>query len=67
MRSIFIPNDFCTPATDKTSGQDRYGSRENTGARAMLELDRPYNRPSIELTIETEQPTLPREDNDDGQ
>ena len=53
-----------TKASERKEGGG--GGMSNAVAGAMLELDRIFTRPSIEHTIETEKPTLPREDEDDG-
>lgn len=50
-------------------GSERKGSGSITSgiAGAMLELDRIMARPSIEHTVETEHPTLKREDDAGGE
>ena len=52
----------------KGTGDKRRGGGgiSNVVGGAMLELDRLLTRPSIEHTIETEQPTLKREDDSGG-
>jgi hypothetical protein len=52
-----------TKASDREGGG---GGMSNAVTGAMLELDRLFTRPSIEHTIETEHPTLKREDDSGG-
>jgi hypothetical protein len=54
-----------TKASDRKEGGG--GGTSNAVAGAMLELDRLFTRPSVEHTIETEQPTLKREDDSGGE
>jgi hypothetical protein len=51
-------------ASDRPSGG---GGISNMVGAAMLEVDRLFTRPSIEHTIETEQPVLKREDDAGGE
>lgn len=53
-----------TKASDRKEGGG--GAMSNAVVGAMLELDRLFTRPSIELTLEAEQQTLPREDDSGG-
>lgn len=64
---IFLIWSFIDYARGKGSTRQGSGSFTAGIGAAMMELDRIMNRPSIEHQIETEQPTLKREDETGGE